>query len=85
MIKESAIKKDGQVFTGRRHADVLHANAKRNESGIIISTLAEGIQGFVTISGEFLTREEAAIHALKCGQVKSLKFSRTKLFSEDLY
>jgi hypothetical protein len=85
MVKEAAIRKDGRIFTGHRHADILHANAVRNESGIIVSTIASGEQGFVSDAGEFLTREEAAEHALKCDQIKWLKFSRTQLFSEDLY
>jgi len=84
MIKEAAIKFHGKVFTGRRHNDILQANAVC-KNGIIVSSIAAGEQGFVTDEGEFLNREEAAEHALTCGQIAELKFSKTLLFSEDLY
>lgn len=42
-------------------------------------------QGFVTSSGRFVDREEAAKIALESGQIEELKYSKTKLFSEDLY
>lgn len=84
MIKEAAIRFHGKIFTGRRHNDILQANAVC-KNGIVISSIAAGEQGFVTDEGEFLSREQAAEHALKCGQIAELKFNRTLLFSEDLY
>lgn len=42
------------------------------------------IQGFITSSGRFVDREEAAQIALHSGQIKELKFG-SELYSEDLY
>jgi hypothetical protein len=84
MIKEAAIRLEGKVFTGWRHVDILHANADSRD-GIIVSSIAAGEHGFVTNEDEFLNREQAAEHALKCGQIEKLKYSKTQLFSEDLY
>ena len=72
------------ILTGRRHVDILGANAVLRE-GIIVSSIAGGEQGFLTDDGSFLSREVAAEHVLKCGQIKKLKYSKTQLFSEDLY
>lgn len=43
------------------------------------------IQGFITSTGRFVDREEAAKIALESGQINELKYSKNKLFSEDLY
>ena len=43
------------------------------------------IQGFITSLGRFVNREEAAKIALESGQIGELKYSKNKLFSEDLY
>ena len=43
-------------------------------------------QGFITDGGKFVTRKQAAILALACGQVKRLiEPSTGELFSEDLW
>jgi hypothetical protein len=84
MITQSAIRLDGRVFLGRRHADILHQNAVSRD-GVIISSIAGGEQGFVTDEGLFLDRELAAKHALGCGQISKLKYSKNVLFSEDLW
>jgi len=78
MIKESAIRKEGKIYTGRRHHNILN-DAKP------FGFLRNGEQGFVDNEGNFLTREEAAIKAIECGQIKELKYHKAKLFSEDLY
>ncbi len=83
MIKEAAIRlggADGQVYTGRRHSDVIRSLAIEG-----FHLPIQGEQGFVTMEGEFLDREEAAKVALQCGQITKLRFSNTELFSEDLY
>lgn len=41
-----------------------------------------GELGFVTDTGDFLSREEAAQHALECGQINA---PRSGIFSEDLW
>lgn len=66
MIVNSAIKYEGDVFTGKRHPEIMK---------IIQETLGrqcyfsqEG-QGFVNHRGEFLNREEAKTHAKNCDQI----------------
>ena len=73
MITKSAIIKDGIIYTGKRHSNILFA-AK--------GTLKGCEQGFVTDNGEFVNREQAAQIACECGQISVKK---SELFSEDLY
>ena len=42
-------------------------------------------QGFVTTTGRFVDRKEAAQIALASGQITELKFVSDELFSEDLW
>lgn len=46
---------------------------------------AEGIQGFVTEAGQFLTREEALQHVKDCRQSTTGQLCGSILFSEDLW
>jgi hypothetical protein len=78
MIKEAAIRRDGKVFTGKRHSDIIYQMIR---DGYIFDTSC--VQGFITIDGNFLDRFQAYNHALECRQV-SPKGSKM-LFSEDLY
>ena len=85
MITAAAIKQDGQIYRGlafkERHHDVIRQMVQNfNLPRPII-----GEQGFISDTGLFLSREDAATHALNCGQIKALKFNSTKLFSEDLW
>jgi len=80
MIKESAIKQDGKVFTGKRHHNIIKDMVRLG-----IKTPINGEQGFVTDDGKFVSRKEAAKIALESGQIKKLKFNQKSLFSEDLY
>lgn len=82
MIKCAAIRKNGIVYTGRRHHNIINRD---NYPELPFGYFKNGEQGFVDDNGIFLTREEAAKHALECGQISKLKFSQTQLFSEDLY
>lgn len=78
MIVASAILKDGKIYTGHRHHNILN-------DAVPLGSLKNGEQGFVTESGEFLNRKDAAKYALDCGQIKELKFNSKELFSEDLW
>lgn len=73
-IKQAAILYNGVVFKGDRHRNIIsnypHVNLK------------QGKEGFLTSSGMFLDRVEAAKIAYMTGQIKSKK---KKLISEDLY
>ena len=73
MIIKAAIIKDGVIYTGKRHHNILFA-AK--------GALKCGEQGFITDKGEFVNREKAAQIAYECGQIPNPK---SELFSEDLY
>ncbi|MEK6882298.1 MAG: hypothetical protein AABY22_21950 [Nanoarchaeota archaeon] len=79
-IEESAIRRNGVVWTGRRHHEIIKT---------IIETLdikrVDGEQGFVTNDGVFVDRQEGGRIALACGQIKNLKYHKTKLFSEDIF
>jgi len=75
MIAGAAIRKDGKVYTGRRHSDIIRDNIEA-EVGF------GGEQGFVTDSGEFVSRMDAAKIAFECGQIRHHKH---QLYSEDLY
>lgn len=77
MIKEAAILKDGVVYVGHRHDSICKAYSKgffNRDTG--------RIQGFVTNTGEFVDRKEAARIAFECGQIKK---PVDGLVSEDLY
>lgn len=70
---------DGRVWTGKRHhhciATIIQATgASRVGAGYI--------QGFVTMSKDFVDRETAARYAFESDQITGPK---TELFSEDLY
>ena len=76
MILAAAIRKrkTDEVFTGRRHHEII------NNAGLGFFQGDE--QGFVTVEGKFVSREEAAKIAFECKQIPYLKAT---LFSEDLW
>jgi len=75
MIVNAAIRKNGIVYTGTRHAYILHHPDRP------LGFLFDGEQGFVTDTGEFVDREDGAIIAYSCCQIAE---SKDELFSEDL-
>jgi len=54
-------------------------------TGLKSAEIGEYVHGFLTTKNRFVEREEGAKIALICGQIDKLNFSRTKLYSEDLY
>lgn len=73
----------GVVLSGWRHPSCMYQmvaiyGKKMHEVG-------EKVQGFLTSNNRFVDREEAANVAMLAGQIYDLKFSNTKLYSEDLY
>jgi len=80
-IKESAILYEGNVYTGKRHQNVI--DKIMNSTGV--RHIVGELHGFITECGEFVNREQAAIIALERGQIEKLKYHTTELFSEDLY
>jgi hypothetical protein len=73
----------GIVFCGHRHPHCIHqmhAMTGKNQSQV-----GDYIQGFLTNTNQFVDRKEGAIIALDSGQIEELQYSKTYLFSEDLY
>ena len=68
---------DGQVWTGKRHH---HCMKTILQAGLKIS---HGDQGFVTMSGRYVSRKEAAALVLRTGQCKLNH--PPLMYSEDLY
>lgn len=88
MITRAAIMLNGELWAGgdgERHHNIIHAITQNGKKA------HGGVQGFLTNDGRFLTREEAAVEALKCGQVEVDKanvkhiFDGRRLYSEDLW
>lgn len=72
---------DEDVVLGIRHSDCFKYIRKHLCSTENVIT---EYQGFVTDKNEFLTREEAYTHFIKCKQ-GTPKFGGNRLYSEDLY
>ena len=68
-IKEAAIMHDGQIWTGRRHHNVIKKIV--DQLGREVAPIL-GEQGFVTECGKFLSREDAAKVAFKAGLIPAL-------------
>jgi hypothetical protein len=75
----SALLYKGKLYTGKRHhLCIHHAHIETGDYSIL------GEQGFVTSTGEFLTREEAEVQARACGQLTKPLIGSV-LTSEDLW
>lgn len=81
MIIASAIKHNGVVYPGKRHDDCIRTIQK------IFNFKVVGFpnQGFIDEKGNYYDRKRAAVHAIKCGQIKKLRYQKEDLFSEDLW
>lgn len=79
----------GLIWTGKRHGDVIktiiqaYSLTDKSEYKIKSVTLERFKQGFVTMSGRFVDRKEAAMIAVHAGQAELTL--PCELFSEDLY
>lgn len=79
-IKESAIIYKWITYTWKRHCNcIIKAYKATGDKPIICE------QGFIDTNWKFISRLVAGRIAIKSGQIKKLKFSKNKLFSEDLY
>jgi len=81
MITKAAIKYKGKVYTGERHSHIL--SDADTVHGLGFGGLKLGKQGFVNHKGTFLTRDEAAVEAFRCRQIK--RMPEKVLTSEDLW
>lgn len=73
----------GVVFSGWRHPNCMYQMVAIY--GIPNYEAGESIQGFLTSKNRFVDRKEGAEIALACKQIKKLQFSKTDLYSEDIY
>ena len=72
MISEAAIRYNGVIYTGCDHAEAIEVmKVKLSPLPPTIKRI-DGEEGFVTESGKFLNRTEAAKHAFACKQTKVL-------------
>ena len=71
----------GVVLCGFRHGDIISQVLPLTEQRQF--KLGEHIQGFLTSKNRFVDREEGAEIFINDGGI--LKYSKTKLYSEDLY
>lgn len=78
-IEAAAIIHDGKVWTGRRHHLIMRAIVEK--LGPEVAPI-NGEQGFVTDTGKFVDREEAARIAFEAGQMDR---HVRRLFSEDIF
>lgn len=93
MIIKAAIKlSDGSVFTGKRHGDCSDRIREQYPIGNYPNIYHDHVAGFVTHTGEFVTREEGAFIAVHYQQVIPTSIDPLMwqtcwpaLFSEDLY
>lgn len=71
---------DGRIWTGKRHGHCIKTIVQATG----VDRVGAGyIQGFVTMAGRFVDRNEAALIAVHAGQAKLTL--PCELFSEDLY
>lgn len=70
------------VFTGPHHHIIIHDIV---QMGYAKNVGSNGEQGFLTSTNEFVNREEAGKIAIAAGQISSLKYSKTDLYSEELW
>lgn len=82
MIISSAVWHEGKLYTAKRHCECI-----RNAVQATGIRPCIGDQGFMTDDGRYLSRAEAARHALACGQVQELKYFKQsqELDSSDVF
>lgn len=80
-ITAAAIKHGGKVYQGLRHCDIIKDIVKATGCKRVMRTSE---QGFVTIEGDFVSREKARELVLASGQETKRPVGRI-LFSEDLW
>ena len=82
-IKEAAIYYKWVIYTWKRHFNCI---AKAHEATKDKPIIANGWRkGFVDEAGEYYSRAEAAMIAIAAKQITNLRYSKTELYSEDLY
>lgn len=75
----------GLVFFGYRHPQCMYAMISITGLRSTEPEVGEYVQGFLTSENRFVDRVEGAKIALASGQITELNYSKTKLYSEDLW
>lgn len=89
-VETAAILINGEIITAprpARHHQLLElhwAAAKGKEGTPRHQLVPPSAQGFVTSTGRFVSREEAALIAVAAGQITAPQWG-SRLFSEDLW
>jgi len=73
----------GVVLCGWRHPNCIYQMVAI--TGLSMHEAGESVQGFLTDTNRFVDREEGAKIALEIKQIDKLNYSKTLLYSEDLY
>jgi hypothetical protein len=82
VIVQAAIRKNGIIYTGIRHALIIE---DMSNSGISWPVTKDSEQGFVDDKGNFLNRFEAGAHAISCGQIDEMKWPGMGLDSVEIF
>ncbi len=81
MITNAAIRYKGKNYVGKRHSHILRD--AETVYGLGFGGLKFGKQGFIDEKNIFLTRDEAAVEAFRCKQIKRIPMG--VFTSEDLW
>lgn len=82
MITQAAVRRNGDVVTGRRHGDCILVAVRLGWDAPIM----HDEQGFVDEDDNFYTRQEALEEAVRCGQLPKERLADPrKLTSEELW
>lgn len=81
-IVKAAILHEGVVYEGMRHFQIIRDIVEKTG---VKKVTGRSNQGFITSTGRFVGREEAAKISISSGQIKELKFNSHQLFSEELW
>ena len=85
MIVGAAIRRDGKIWTGWRHGEIIKQMGQEGACAVGNPVRSEE-QGFVNQLGEFLTRKEAFKHAVQSEQIDDPGDDKEhNLYSEDLW
>ena len=79
MIVAAAIRQDGKIYTGKRHAEIIHKMAETLPIPI------KGEQGFIDDLGNFLDRHAAGEHAIACNQIGTMHWPGMGLDSVEVF
>jgi len=78
----------GVVVGGYRHHDIISTVLALTGKRTVLkgkNSVGEYVQGFITSDNRFVDREEGFKIATKADQIIQKLYSRTSLYSEDLY